>query len=226
MTSRISDLRWVRPVRQERSGRTLQRLLDAAEAVIAEKGFADASVADIAARAGCSVGTFYRRFRDKHALLHALDERLASEFQATMEAAVDPRRWEGAGIAEILEGYVRFSLEVGPPRAALRRATLLMAVRDPAFAERSTRLTRELHQRLRALLRERRDEIAHPEPELAIDYALEQIRALLLSRLEGEPIAPHFLTIPDERFVEETLRWVHCYLDLAPTRGGAPEGPS
>jgi DNA-binding transcriptional regulator YbjK len=66
---RISDLRWVRPARQERSQRTLERLLDAAEAVIGEKGFADASVGNICTRAGVSVGTFYRRFRDKHALI-------------------------------------------------------------------------------------------------------------------------------------------------------------
>ena len=192
--------------------------------MIGEKGFADASVADIAADAGCSVGTFYRRFRDKHALLHALDDRLAREFRATMDSAVDPARWEGAGIAEILEGYVRFSLEVGPARAPLRRAALLMSVRDPVFAERNTRLTRELHERLRALLLDRRAEVGHPDPELAIEFALEQIRALLLSRLEGEPIAPHFLSISDERFVEETLRGVQRYLDLVTARGGSPEG--
>ena len=54
-----------------------------------------AAVADIAARAGCSVGTFYRRFRDKQALLHALDERFAEEFRATMQQAVAAERWEG-----------------------------------------------------------------------------------------------------------------------------------
>jgi AcrR family transcriptional regulator len=211
-------------VRQERSGRTLQRLLDASEAVIEEKGFADASVADIAARAGCSVGTFYRRFRDKDALLHALDERLAEEFRATTEEAVDPARWEGACIAEILEAYLQFSLEVGPTRAALRRAATLMAMRDPAFAERQMRLVRELHERLRGLLEARRTEIGHPDPEPAIDFALEQLRAMLLVRLEGAPIACRLLEIPDERFVRETLRSVSRYLQISLPRAGEAAG--
>jgi len=221
--SRISDLRWVRPVRQERSERTLQRLLDAAEAVIEEKGFADASVADIAARAGCSVGTFYRRFHDKHGLLHALDERLGEEFRATMERAVDPARWEGACIREIIEAYLLFALEVGPPRAALRRAAILMAMRDPAFAERQMRLDRELHERLRSLLQARRTEIRHPDPEIAIDVVLEQLRAMLLVRLEGEPIACHLLSVSDDRFVHENLLSVGRYLQISlPPKTSAP----
>ena len=223
--SRISDLRWVRPVRQERSERTLQRLLDAAEAVIEEKGFADASVADIAARAGCSVGTFYRRFHDKHGLLHALDERLGEEFRATMERAVDPARWEGACIREIIEAYLLFALEVGPPRAALRRAAILMAMRDPAFAERQMRLDRELHERLRSLLQARRTEIRHPDPEIAIDVVLEQLRAMLLVRLEGEPIACNLLSISDDRFVHESLLSATRYLDISLAPAGLAPRP-
>ena len=50
-TSRVDDLKWAQPVHQERSQRTLERLLDAAEAEIRDKGYADASVVEIARRA-------------------------------------------------------------------------------------------------------------------------------------------------------------------------------
>ncbi len=109
-TSRIDDLRWARPAHQARSQRTLELLLDAAEAEIREKGYADASVSEIARRAGCSVGTVYRRFRDKTALLHALDERWGEAFRETMEDAVAPERWQGAPILELLTGYIEFTL--------------------------------------------------------------------------------------------------------------------
>jgi AcrR family transcriptional regulator len=220
-SSWIADLRWARPVHQQRSQRTLERLLDSAEAVIAEKGFADAAVADIAERAGCSVGTFYRRFRDKDALLHALDERLAEELRATLDDAVSPERWEGARIAEILEGYLQFALEVGRPRVVLARAARLMAQRDTAFAERHARMTRELHDRLAALLRARVDEIGHPEPAVAIDFALEQLRAMLQQRLEEEPLARDLLAVSDARFIDEALRSVTSYL-RTPAPAAAP----
>ncbi len=218
----------MRPVRQERSQRTLERLLDSAEAVIREKGFTDAAVADIAGRAGCSVGTFYRRFRDKHALLHALDERFAEEFRATMQRAVAPERWEGAAIAEILTGYLEFSLEEGISRASLHRATLAVAARDDAFTERQLGLARELHERMRELLLARRDEIRHPRPEVAIDFVLEQLRAMLLVRLTLRPISRELAPVSDVRFIAEALTSVCAYLQLpspqTADRGGLGEG--
>jgi len=60
-TSRIDGLKWAQPAHQERSQRTLERLLVAAAAEIRAKGYADASVSEIARRAGCAVGTVYRR---------------------------------------------------------------------------------------------------------------------------------------------------------------------
>ena len=44
--------RWIQPPRQRRSQQTLERLLDAAEALIEEKGFEDTTLADVALRAG------------------------------------------------------------------------------------------------------------------------------------------------------------------------------
>ena len=65
----ISDLHWVRTGRQSRSRKTQESLLDAAEEIFFQKGADATSVADVAARAGCSVGAVYHHFRDKRALL-------------------------------------------------------------------------------------------------------------------------------------------------------------
>ena len=180
----ISDLHWVRTARQPRSRRTLGLLLDAAEDLISEKGLDDTAVGDIAARAGCSVGAFYHHFRDKGALIQALLSRLAQEFRDTMRDAVDPARWEGASIAEILEAYLEFSLEAGRERSGLNRAQLVLALRDPAAGAQLLELQHELGRRLADLLLARRDEIGHRDPDRAIDFALEQLRSMLVLRLE------------------------------------------
>ena len=54
MTPGEPGLQWVRPPQQARSQETLERLLDAAETLIAEKGFEDTPVAEVASRAGSS----------------------------------------------------------------------------------------------------------------------------------------------------------------------------
>ena len=62
--------------RQRRSALTQERLLDALEALLDERVFEQISIQDIAAAAGVAVGTVYRRFRNKEALLPALYRRL------------------------------------------------------------------------------------------------------------------------------------------------------
>ncbi len=213
--SRIADLHWIRPPRQARSRQTFERLLDAAEEVIGEKGFEDAGVAEIAARAGLSVGAVYQRFRDKQALIQALLDRGAIEFRATLEAAVAESRWEGASIREILEGYLTFTLKAAKERLGLRRAQLGSALRDPASGQRLVEQHRELYVRLRALLLSRSGEIGHRDPELAIRFVLEQLRAMLLVRLEGAHLYSSLTAVSDERFTSEALKSVAAYLQLA-----------
>jgi AcrR family transcriptional regulator len=212
----ISDLRWVRTARQPRSRRTLGLLLDAAEVLISEKGIDDLAVGDVAARAGCSVGAFYHHFRDKAALIQALLDRVADEFRETMRAAVDPERWEGASIAEILEAYLQFSLDVGRERAGLRRAQLALTLRDPAAAAQLIALQHELGKRLADLTRARRDEIGHAEPERATAFALEQLRSMLILRLEGAALGSQLEALSDADFVREAIASVCAYLQILP----------
>ena len=55
----------VRLSREESREQTQQRLLDAAQSVIAKKGLAGTSGEDIAAAAGYTRGAFYSNFRSK-----------------------------------------------------------------------------------------------------------------------------------------------------------------
>ena len=60
-----------RPMRAD-AQRNYQRLLDAAVAVFAERGADDVSLEEIARRAGVGIGTLYRHFSTRQALLEAV----------------------------------------------------------------------------------------------------------------------------------------------------------
>ena len=55
-----------------RTAQTQRALLDAARAVFTERGFSDASIADVVERAGSSVGSLYHHFGGKSELFLAL----------------------------------------------------------------------------------------------------------------------------------------------------------
>lgn len=66
-------------------------ILDAAEAVFAERGFHGARIQDIAARARTAVGTVYNHFEDKDDVLHALlEERTEEMFEQLKVRPGDP----------------------------------------------------------------------------------------------------------------------------------------
>ena len=171
----ISDLHWVREGQQSRSQKTQEALLDAAEILFFEQGAEATSVADVAAKAGCSVGSVYHHFRDKKALTYALYDRMSQEFQELTKASVDPARWEGASVMDILRGFLEFSLQMGVERPGFKLAAIAATNSDSELREHYHDMLESLYAGLRKLLYARRQEIGHPKPKLAIAFALEQM---------------------------------------------------
>jgi len=206
------ELRWIRPPRQARSQDTLDRLLDAAEALLRDKGFEDVRVADVAARAGSSVGAFYARFRDKDGLLYALQQRWREQATATADDALDPERWEGEGVAEILRSVIPFLVGIFRERKGLMRAFVLRHYTDPDFRMQRDRLSDYVAEKLTALLLARRDEIAHPEPELAARFGL----GLVFDGIQSAVLFDEARLAPlgDARLAAELVRVYLAYLGV------------
>jgi AcrR family transcriptional regulator len=207
-----SELRWIRPPQQARSQETLERLLDAAEQLVTEKGFEDTAVAEVARRAASSVGAFYARFPDKDALLHALYERYHEQAIATADAALEPARWEEARIAEILDAVVRFLVSLYREQNGLIRAFVVRNHTDAEFHARRERLLHYVNERLSALLLARRDEISHPDPEKAAAFGLIQVFATLDTVMLFGEQRPGALVLSDDDLAAELTRAYLAYL--------------
>ena len=87
------------PTARRDAVRNYHRILDAAREVLGESG-ADASMEEIAARAGVGVGTVYRRFASKDALIDELLELALEEILSSTERAL--ARADGYGLEEQL----------------------------------------------------------------------------------------------------------------------------
>jgi AcrR family transcriptional regulator len=136
-----------RMTREDSRELTTQRLLDAAQKVIAKKGLEGASVEDIAEAAGYSRGAFYSNFASKYDLFIELlrrdHERTNAEFFALADDKL-PIDHIQARTREIYSGLFRDN----ECFVSWTEARLLSA-RDPKFRA-----------RLNALMFEKRDKIA------------------------------------------------------------------
>ena len=125
-----------RPLRKD-AARNRQLLIDAARAVFAERGL-DATLDDVAHRAGLGVGTAYRHFANKYELAGAIFQQAVDEIVELAEASLQ--------VADAWDGLVSFlerTLEAQTVNRGLRE--VLMGVHD---AEQD----HQIHERLGTLI--------------------------------------------------------------------------
>ncbi|MEM9566229.1 MAG: TetR/AcrR family transcriptional regulator [Actinomycetota bacterium] len=210
----------VRASRQARGASTQTALLDAAEALFADKGVEATTVAEIAERAGSSVGSFYHHFGDKETIQFALFDRFVNQSEAATLAAIAPERWEGATVGEILRAYIRLILRSHHVRPSFKKAGLALADHHPELGDSYDDVRMTLDRGLRDLLLARRGQIGHPEPEKAATFVIDQINTMLRARHQEKPLATRFGAYGDAAFLAEATRSVCRYLETEPPSDG------
>ncbi|HEX7030333.1 MAG TPA: helix-turn-helix domain-containing protein [Gammaproteobacteria bacterium] len=110
----------------------MNRILDAAEALLAESSIDRIGIADITAKAGVAAGSFYTRFADKDDLLERLVERYIDDLHAVAKRVVPRIRAE-----ERLEARVEMIIDAVTGLFSQRRGvvrSVLMKIRhDPDY---------------------------------------------------------------------------------------------
>ncbi len=216
MRQALPKVEWVRPPQQTRSQETLERLLEAAEEVVAEKGLDNSTVSEIVRRAKSSVGAMYARFNDKDALLSCLHQRFCEQAIATADAALDADRWEDATIAEIFAEAIPFLVQVYEQKRGLIRAFIVRGGTDHEFAEASGRLHRHVSKRLSDLLLVRREEINHPDPALAVDFGLRMLFDTLDQATLYAGVERTTVDLSPQQLGAELIRAYLTYLGVEP----------
>jgi AcrR family transcriptional regulator len=206
-----------RPPQQTRSQETLDRILDAAERVLEEKSFTEATLAEIMQRAGVTVGAFYRRFPDKDALLHLLDERFFQQLEERADELLDPGHWLGASASTIVREFARSAVEVYGAKRGVARSLFLRARVDPVLQATGRELNARYIERLRTLLLDpsRRAELTHPQPERAIALGFMMFFGALRETTVFGEVWPDHRELVGANLGDEMARLFLAYLGVA-----------
>lgn len=203
------------PARQERSQRTVERLLDAAETILSRGELEDATVPRIARAADLAVGTVYRRFADKESLVRAVAERFLQRSRAAWQrqvaaGAVRPLPLaDAAGLA--VSALVHFYRENG---RLLRNLRLFAVLHAEGFPR---QLDSGLHEPLAALLAPPVAELGVTEPGSVVRRGLRVVTAVLRDQLLDDP------ALPRSEGLEEEL--THVLLTCLGSSAPAADGP-
>lgn len=201
---------------QARSRKTMERLLDTAEAFLEQSLFDQVAIAEIARQAGVSVGNLYNRFPDKAALLEEVYTRREQVLDGWFAERLSAERWRDRPLSERVPGLVDALVRHYAARPGLTRS-FVMYYRT--YGRRETREMRAgaktIYQRMVDLLLERRDEIRHPDPPAAVRTGIFVVMAACRDRLlfGDDPMASAMRT-NQTAFRRELSRLLASYLGL------------
>ena len=123
--------------REKRLERTRSLLLDAAEEVFADKGFAPASLDDIARTAGYTKGAIYKHFATKEDLFFAVSDRYWRRYFDNFAEVLSSATEVGAReLDAIAARWRQLSLDRGAEHSALGHEFTLYLLRNPEARER------------------------------------------------------------------------------------------
>jgi AcrR family transcriptional regulator len=162
------------PAHQARSRQSQARLLKATIEVLDKDGIEGATIPRIAARAGVSPGTVYRRFPDKDALMREVCLRVFEANYEQVQQLFSSDHWKDKSLAEIVRLATALTLKGHRTHRGLLRALLFFIWQHPdaAFVRRCDEIEWRTFQDMADLLLTRRREIRHPHPESAVKFAM------------------------------------------------------
>ena len=118
------------PAKQQRSEQTHEKLLQSGLDLLRGGVFDDISIAQISARAGCSVGSFYLRFRNKEAFFKFLIESISDTLEADLHANLTPESVKELTLAQTVRHCVDHYVETNRQYESIIRAAVQYSIND------------------------------------------------------------------------------------------------
>jgi len=174
--------------KQQRSQDTQQKLLTALHVCLQDKFFEHISIKDLAEHAGVSVGTFYRRFKDKESLLPLLYQDFGNDLDQWVETL---ERRQFINIQEAVTVLSKETYQFLDARKSLFRTLHLNSrLHSDLLESDKTVDRRDIYCRLSAILLKFKHELAAADSSKAVDMVIFMMINTLLDKVLYPTLTP------------------------------------
>lgn len=173
--------------KQRRAQATFDTLLDAAAHLLDEIEFDALTTNRIADRAGYSIGTLYKYFPDKQALVRELALRELERSERNFTMLIDAH--DGSDTQTLIRALVRAAAGVFAGRATLRRRVIGVVGLDPSLHHQMEEVVERMTDNLL-------DAVNVDRAAMQIERRFLLLRAILLPIRNATLRAPHLLASP------------------------------
>jgi AcrR family transcriptional regulator len=203
----------LRPPLQNRSRETLERVLDAGEKLLVEKGWDGFTVQEVSRLSKVSIGSIYARAPSKEALLLAIYDRATDRMAVENSASLTPdEHYAGLDARGVIMRATREMAEHMLRNQDMLRVFMNRSPVDPVIRERGAKTVRQLASRYEELLLRHQDAITHPDPSLAIEIAFRMVFMPMRARVSMGSDFGAYREVDDDHLIDELGRAIAAYL--------------
>jgi AcrR family transcriptional regulator len=200
---------------QQRSRKTLEKLLAATTEMLERHGLEGATIPRIAEQAGVSVGSVYRRFEDKDALFRAAFLDLIEHSVEANKRSLVPETFAGMTLETVARALVRAMVRQFRTHQRLLGALQYFLLHHPnlEFQQRALGMIAGNYQRIAAVLLLFRDRFTRENPERAALFAiLSAITVIQARTLENDSVWEKVAPLNDAELEAEATELMVAYL--------------
>jgi AcrR family transcriptional regulator len=204
---------------QARSRESMRKLMRAAAEVMGQHGLEGATIPRIAQHAGLTPGAIYRRFPHKDALLETVIIGILERQDERLRMMLTPAMARQIPLPVLAEQLINNLLVSYRANARLLRALRRFTHgRDhTSFYRKVTKLEMRTYQYLVELFLVHRKEVKHPNPQLAVSFALMMLASTLIELILVDHDMKNWQTVipkDDQSLKRELLRSFLRYLGI------------
>ena len=170
----------VREPKQQRSRQSFEKALDATVSLLAERRSDAFTLAEVAQLAGVSTGSIYGRVESKSDLIRAAHlretERILQAQRTMFETGGDP---VGDSLEAVVAHTVRATAELLRTEAPVLSPFMRIGSDDPVIYAQARPAYDDMHHRFTSALLARSADMAHPDPEHAVEWTYRVVYSVL-----------------------------------------------
>lgn len=205
----------IRAPQQARSREAMDRIMVALERLLEEKSFDNITMQELAQRSDTGTSSIYARFKDKHALILGVHDRVRERALSCLDPLTDPAHWEGKSLDRIVTGIIITSIKFYREHGSLIRAVLY--VDQDFIRERQGSVLRAAAKNFTALLADRVDSSPR-RLDRAVDAACRVFASTMYAELMFGNVPLLRTPVSDRELARQLTRIVMALIESAGER--------
>ena len=210
----LDDSDWVTPPLQQRSRKTILKIITSAKSLFIKNGYQETSMAEICRVSGVSMGTIYHHFPDKKSIFYLLLD-MYKQFRFEQVASLtQPAEWQNKSAEEVLAFHIELMFSNARSDLGFIRLMERQRIVDPLVCQRLKDWAEHIVEIIHSLMRPHAQRIKHDDLRTAIRYTHNTLRgALIWSALPQEENDPTLDPFSDE-YKKVTYDMAASYLGI------------